>query len=173
MSAPKPSAMSGRSWAWWRALNARQQLAVVALGGVLAATLVLTQILEPLLESRSEARAQLAYHQATLEQLQRAKPQIERWQQQSGPAPAQSGQSLLSVADETARAAGLAGALSRIEPSAANAVNVWLDGARFDEVMDWLAGLSFEQAVEVERLSVNRSQQADRVDVRVSLTRGP
>ena len=162
-----------QSSTWWRSLNPRQKAAMGVLGGVLIATAVFTQVVEPLLEARAEANSQLAYHQATLNALNRAEPQIKRLQQQTSSSDVAINQSLLSLADETARAAGLAGALSRIEPSADNAVNVWLDGAQFDQVMGWLSALSVEQGVEVERLSVNRSQSASQVDVRVSLTRGP
>ena len=158
--------------AQWHALKPRQQMALGALAAVLAAVLIFTQLVEPLLEAKVEARAELAYHQTTLNQIERARPIIERLQARSEPSTIKTNQSLLSVTDETARAAGLAGALSRMEPNGERTVNVWLDGAEFEVVMDWLSDLSVTQGVEVERLSVNRSEQADRVDVRVSLMRG-
>lgn len=50
-----------------------------------------------------------------------------------------------------------------------NQVNVWLDGASFDQVMVWLSELSLEWGMRVDQLTVNQASDALTVDVRVNL----
>lgn len=156
--------------AFWQQLNRRQQQWLLVLGVVVVAALSYVLVWEPWVEAKQTHAEEVAYHQATLDWLNALAPTIEALQGQQSAWQLDDGQSLLSLTDQTARAAGLAGALSRIEPVNNDEVSVWLNGASFDEVMAWLSDLSIERGVHIDQLSVNRATDPSSVDVRLTLT---
>jgi len=158
---------------FWSQLPTRQQRLVFALLAVVLLTGGYVGLWEPWTEARETQRAQVAHHQATLDWLVQVAPMIEEKRAEQSAVGLTDDQSLLSLTDQSARAAGLAGALSRIEPVNAREVNVWLDGAGFDDVMGWLGRLSMEHGVRVDRLSVTRNQNAETIDARIALAVSP
>lgn len=155
--------------AWWHALPVRQQRLLVALAVVVIGSSFYVGLWEPLTEAREARRAEVAHHQTTLNLLEEARSDLQALLSQAARRAVDPDQSLLRLADESARAAGLAGALTRIEPVNENRINVWLDGARFDEVMSWLSSLSMSSGIQVEQMSATRQVDGSQVDVRVSL----
>jgi general secretion pathway protein M len=155
--------------AFWQGLEPSQQGWLTVLGGVILLTLAYVGIWEPLSLSRDAKRSEVAYHQATLDWFGQMEDDWLALQANKASSRLTANQSLLSVADQTARASGLAGSLTRIEPVNDNQVNVWLDGASFDQVMVWLSELSLEWGIRVDQLTVNQASDALTVDVRVNL----
>lgn len=156
--------------AWWQQLNQRQQRLVLFAAAILLGLLLYVQVWEPLDQARQAQREQIAHNQALLDWLVALSPVAEQMRQQGDGRRDLGGRSLLGLSDETARAARLAGALTRIEPAGQNQVRVWLDGAEFMATMNWLQQLSLEYPVEVSQLSVDRGQRAGQVNVRVTLS---
>lgn len=154
---------------WWVGLPSRQQTLLMALAVVVVGVLFFVGVWEPLKEALEARRAEVAYHQNTLNSLAEARSDIEALRDHQSRISIDPNQSLLRLADESARAAGLAGSLTRIEPVNENQVNVWLDGARFDEVMAWLSALSVSSGIQVQQMSATRQMDDSKVDVRVSL----
>ena len=156
---------------YWNNLNARQQRVLMMAGAVLAALLVYVWVWEPLIETRAAERERVAQQQALLDWLDAVSPMAEQLRRAGSDARAQSlgERSLLGLADETARAAGLAGALTRIEPAGERQVRVWLDGADFVATMGWLENLSRSQPIQVGQLQVDRARSRGQVNVRVTL----
>lgn len=155
--------------AWWTALPLRQQRLLMALVLVVVGVLFFVGIWEPLTQAREARRAEVVYHQQTLNALEAARSDIQALRDHQSRIAIDPNQSLLRLADESAREAGLAGALTRIEPASENQVNVWLEGARFDEVMAWLSALAVSSGIQVEQMSATRQMDGSEVDVRVSL----
>lgn len=156
--------------AWWRQLNQRQQRLVMIAAAILLVLLVYVQVWEPLAEARQAQREQVAHNQALLDWLSALTPVAEQMRAQGSARRDLGGRSLLGLSDETARAAGLAGALTRIEPAGQNQVRVWLDGAEFLATMNWLQQMSLDYPVEIVQLSVDRAQRTGQVNVRVTLS---
>ncbi len=155
--------------AWWTSLPMRQQRLVGVLLVVVVGALFYVGVWEPLSEAREARRLEVAHHQETLNLLQSAQSNIEVLRARQAQTSIDPDQSLLRLADESARAAGLAGFLTRIEPVSEDQVNVWLDGAGFEEVMTWLGELSISTGIQVEQMSATRQMDGSAVDVRVSL----
>lgn len=155
--------------AFWQQLDEAQQKWLMVLGVFVLLVVAYVGVWEPLSQSRDAKREEVAYHQATLNWLKEIEPNLRMLQAQRQSTGIDINQSLLSLTDQTARAAGLAGALSRIEPVNADQVNVWLDGAPFGVMMNWLSRLSVDSGVRVEELTVNRSGDQAQVDARVNL----
>lgn len=158
--------------AWWQQLEARQQRVILAAGVILLALLVYLQLFEPMAEARQAERERVAQQQALLGWLEAIEPTVDRVRTQQRPTAERDGRSLLGLTDQTARAAGLAGALTRIEPSGEQQVRVWLDGADFVATMSWLQDFSRDHAVEITQLSMDRAQRPGQVNVRLTLERG-
>jgi general secretion pathway protein M len=156
--------------AWWQQLDQRQQRLIIIAGLILLGLLLYVQVWEPLDQARQAQREQVAHNQALLGWLNALTPVAEQMRRQGSARRDLGGRSLLGLSDETARAAGLAGALTRIEPAGQNQVRVWLDGAEFLATMNWLQQLSLEYPVEVIQLNIDRGQGAGRVNVRVTLS---
>lgn len=153
----------------WQQLEPRQRRLIGLAGLVLAAALVFVWVWEPLAGAREAERERIAQQQALLNWLEAVAPMAEDLRDNSHSSRDLDGRSLLGLADETARAAGLAGAVARIEPTGDNEVRVWLEGADFVSVMGWLEAFSRSRPVQVSQLQVDRADGAGQVNVRVRL----
>lgn len=153
----------------WQQLDTRQRRLIGLAGLVLIVALVYVWIWEPLAEAREAERERIAQQQALLNWLGAVAPMAERLRENSRSSRDLGGRSLLGLADETARAAGLAGAVARIEPTGDDEVRVWLEGADFVSVMTWLEEFSRSRPVQVDQLQVDGSGDEGQVNVRVTL----
>lgn len=155
--------------AWWSGLAANERRIVLLGGGVLFVALLYAMVWLPLqkqhqqlTEELSEQRANLTWIQANAAEarsLQAARP---------GVRPV-SGQSLLGLVDQTARGNQLADAVKRIQPDGNNAVRVWLEGAAFDTLSQWLGQLEQRHGIRVESLNLERNEAPGRVTARLTL----
>jgi general secretion pathway protein M len=82
------------------------------------------------------------------------------------------GKSLLALADASARAAGLSGALKRVEPTGGNSVRVSFEIANFDVLVDWLSQLARDYGVRVSDFSTDKVEGLGLVNARVTLEEG-
>lgn len=155
----------------WRQLEARQRRLIVLASVVLLAALVYVWVWEPLAEARAVERERVAQQQALLDWFEAIAPVAERLRETARSVGEPQDRSLLGLADETARAAGLAGAMSRIEPVGDGRVRVWLEGADFVAVMGWLEDFSRSRPIEISQLQVDRTGGGGEVNVRVTLVR--
>ncbi|TVR96630.1 MAG: type II secretion system protein M [Wenzhouxiangellaceae bacterium] len=155
---------------WWQSLEARQRTILAGAGLIMLALALFLWVWEPLAESRQAERERIAQQQALLDWLTALTPVARELRLSQTRSSDLGGRSLLGLADQTARAAGLAGALSRIEPAGDGQVRVWLDGAEFVATMGWLQRLSVEYPIEVSQLAIDRGQRSGQVNVRVTLT---
>jgi general secretion pathway protein M len=155
---------------WWRGLQTRERRLIGLAGAIALVVLVWTLVWEPLIESRRAVAEQVATQRALLDWLDRMAPQIRQWRLDETPQRASDGRSTLSIIDQSARAAGLAGALRRIEPGAGDEIRVDFAGAAFPELMQWLEALVSEHPMAVVRFSADRTGPG-RVDSVVVLRR--
>lgn len=154
---------------WWQTLNLRQQRLIVAAALVLFGLVVYVWIWEPLIEARDAERVRVAEQQAMLNWLDALVPVAEQLRRATTRPESLADRSLLGLTDESVRAAGLAGALTRIEPTGDSEVRVWLDGADFVSTMGWLEQYSRNQPIRVRQLQIDRAQRPGEVNVRVTL----
>jgi len=155
--------------AFWEQLNLRQRALIVLAGLVLVAAALFVAVWEPLAESRVVERERVARQQALLDWLDAVAPVAAELRRRGDGGRDRGERSLLGLADETARAAGLAGALSRIEPAGDDRVRVWLEGAEFLATMRWLEELAIAYPVVVDQLDVDRGRSSGQVNARVTL----
>ena len=129
--------------AWWNRLQSRERRLVLLALAVVAGVLVYLLIWEPIAQQRAALRAEIAGQRALVDWLDRIEPEVARLRQagRSDTERDLGGRSALAVVDQSARQAGLAAALSRIEPGAGGEIRVQFQGAPFADLMGWLETL--------------------------------
>jgi len=78
------------------------------------------------------------------------------------------GRALMALVTRSASESGLS--LQRFEPSGENAIRVWLEGAPFTEVANWLERLNTSHGVQIDQASMDRQNDPGIVSVRLTLT---
>lgn len=152
---------------WWRNLAVRERTGLGAAAVVALAAVTWVWIFEPLAERLDSRRQQVAEQRALLDWLDAVEPLSREGASAAAPEPIEG--SLLAAVDRSARAAGLAGMLERIEPAGDDGVRVWLAAAEYRVVMAWLADFTRRRPLVVERLEAEPAGEGGRVDVRLVL----
>ncbi|MET0379155.1 MAG: type II secretion system protein M [Spongiibacteraceae bacterium] len=158
------SELAQRLWARYEVAAPREQLAVKILGGFFALLLIVILIVAPLHRYHSEARAEYRQQTETLAWMQANRSLVGTASaEQNRPA----GESLLSLANQGARAAGLS--FKRSEPAGERGLNVWLEKVSFNQVVAWLGQMERDYGVVASELSASRRDEPGLVDVRLTL----
>jgi len=151
-------------------LQPRERGLVLVAISVAGLAILWVGVWEPLREARDAAYRQLSEQRALLDWLDRVAPEVRRLREQSLPERISDGRSTLALIDQSARSAGLAGSMKRIEPLSEGEVRVTFEGAAFPDLMNWLSGLVSAQPFAVNRLDADRAE-VGRVDASVVLRR--
>lgn len=155
--------------AWWETLSLRER-GVVAGGALLTlALLVYVLFWEPFQTERHRLQRSVAELRADLAWMRQAAQEVRRLDgARAGVAdPAADGRSLLTLVDQTARAAGLGGALRRVAPQGVDQLSVQLDAVEFERLIAWLGELERDHFIAIVTLSVDRTSAAGRVNARL------
>jgi general secretion pathway protein M len=155
---------------WWAGLAERERRLLIAAAIVIGVFLWWLALLRPLGAARDELSARLPEVRAKAAASEAAIPQIRAGA--SAATQPRVGQSLLALADASARNAGLSGALDRVEPQGDAEVRVWLKDADFDALAAWAEQLSAE-GVSISEWSVDRALAPGVVNARLTLKDAP
>ena len=159
--------------AWWENLGARERGLIVV--GTVLVMMLLSYVLawEPLRNSDRRLRQNVAERRADLAWMRQAAEEIKRLGGAEAARPVADNRSLLTLVDQTARAAGLGAALKRVAPQGDDKLSAQLDGAEFDKLIPWLSALERDQAIAIISLNVDRTDAPALVNARVVLGRRP
>jgi len=147
-----------------RSLSARDRRTLL-IGGVIAGVLFIIAVLMPLDRSVSRLHARVSQKQADLVWMRSAAPEVAA----AGPVRSASGESLIVIVDQSAREAGLGGALAGSQPSGSGGLNVQLEKAPFDALIGWLARLSQQNGVQIESATIDTAGQPGTVNASLVL----
>jgi general secretion pathway protein M len=147
----------------WRQRTVRERRVLVAGAVVLVGILAWVGVWEPLQHERAALRQQVSDNAVALAWLRPAVAAHE-----AGGAPAGADASLLARVDVAARAHGVQGQLSSIEPQGTQSIRLQFADVPFDAFARWLEALAV-QGVAVHELSLQRSTGAGRVHARLEL----
>lgn len=157
---------------WWAARNAREKLILIVGGIFLLLFFYYSLIISPLQTSITQLQQRKANAQELAGWMLAVAPEVQRLRRSSGSSTAVNrGGSLLSVVDETSKAAGLGQSMTRMQPEGQTEVRAWLDAAPFNETLRWLRTLESSYGVRISELSFNRDNEAGRVKARITFKR--
>ena len=155
--------------AWLSRLEPRQRQIVIAGAVTLAGLLLWLLAIQPLFDRLAMLEQTVAAQKETLRWMQEAAIEIQQLRAQGNRTGDLGGRSLLSVVDQSARAAGLGQGIRRVEPDGESRVRVRMEGVAFDTLMRWLAELHRRYGVRVTSVSIDRESSPGRVNVRLTL----
>ena len=153
---------------WWQQLNSRERALLTGGTALLVVLLLYVLLWEPfrasgqrLRQAVAEQRAELAWMRQSVQELQQLGS--------NATTQASAGRSLLTVVDQTARAAGLGASLKRLVPQGDDQISVQLDAVAFNALLNWLLKLEREQRLTLINLNVDRTGSPGLVNVRIIL----
>lgn len=159
--------------AWWETLNTRER-GLVAGGTALTLVLLLYVLVwEPFQTSGRRLRQNVAERRADLAWMRQATQEIKRLNGAGIAQPTSDDRSLLTLVDQTARAAGLGTAMKRVAPQGDDKLSAQLDSVEFDKLIPWLRALEHDHRITIVSLSVDRTDTPGRVNARIVLGRRP
>lgn len=155
--------------AWWETLSARERLLVIGGLGLTLALLGYALVWEPFRTSHRQLQQRVAEQRADLIWMRQAAREVKRLSGNAGTSPTRDGRSLLTLVDQTARAAGLASALKRVAPQGEDKLSAQLDEVEFDKLIPWLGMLEHDHRIAIVNLSIDRANAIGLVNARVIL----
>ena len=157
---------------WWEGLSHRERL-LTAGGAVFTLVLLLYALAwQPFQASHRRLRQSVAEQRAELAAMRQMAAEIKRLGGSGVTTSAPvDGRSLLTLVDQTARAAGLGAALKRVAPQGENRLGVQFDAVEFDKLVPWLNQLERDYRIVIVNLSVDRAAPG-RVNARLTVEGG-
>lgn len=155
---------------FWNARAPRERLLLACGALVVVAVLIWAGLWLPLQEQEAALEARIDSQSRTLERLAEARTlrTSARQTQSTSPRRPLTGSSA-SRADRGLRLAGMAAAIRRIEPGSDGSVNISLERASFDDLVDWLARAPAEQGLVPQELDADATDTPGAVNVRLRL----
>ncbi|KPJ95106.1 MAG: hypothetical protein AMJ53_03505 [Gammaproteobacteria bacterium SG8_11] len=159
---------------WFESLEVRERRIVI--GGAATLLVVIVYFLgwEPFINRLHSLQESTQRKQLDLAWMKNASKEIQQLQvNQTAPARFASGQSLLGVIDRSAKAKKLGDAVKRVQPDGTSKARVWLESAKFDEVIGWLEELERRYGVGIETITFEKQAEEGLVDARISFIAEP
>jgi len=151
----------------WNGLQAGEQQ-VLLIGAIISGLLLIYLfIIDPVYSGRAEAEQRL---QATRQAFAVAQQQAADLKASSPGGGVTATGSLLTVVESSAQIEGLRGALKRLQPSGNDQIQVSLEGASYQQVMQWLSKLRPE-GIRAQRVDIQVDSQTDLLQVQLVLAR--
>jgi general secretion pathway protein M len=157
---------------WWESLSTRERILVAGGATLTLALLVYALAWQPFQASSRRLRQSVAEQRAELASMRQMAQEIKRLGGSGGTPPTVDGRSLLTLVDQTARAAGLGAALKRVTPQGENRLGAQLDAVEFDKLIPWLGALERDHRIAIVNLSVDRATATGLVNARVIVQGG-
>ena len=157
---------------WFDSLAPRERVMVSAAAIVAVLAVIYAGVWEPLNKGVARLSHQVEQQSQLVGWLQETEPKIRALRQATHrSAPAEANDALLTVIDKTSKAAGMGGMVKRIQPQGNDSVQVWIEGAPFNDMLDWLYRLQNRYGVEVQSVSMQPGDQGGQVHGQLRLSR--
>lgn len=155
----------------WADLADRERQMVLGGGVALVALVFVFQFWLPLEAGLQQGNIAAGERAAALKWMEESAREVVRLRAAGGGIPtASGGESLLSLADRTARSQGLGEALQRVEPEGPDRVRFQFEKASFEQVLNWLAALERRYGVQAQSVTIDKEVAPGMVRARLVLT---
>ena len=154
--------------AWWDGISNRER-ALIASGAALTLLLLFYfAVWEPFQAQSRRLRQNVAEQRADLAWVRQAAQEIKRLNANAAVQTADN-RSLLTLVDQTARAAGLGTAMKRVAPQGDDKLSAQLDAVEFDKLVPWIGVLERDYRVTLVSFSADRTETPGLVNARIVL----
>jgi general secretion pathway protein M len=155
---------------WWQKQSERDQR-VLAVGAALVALLLAWAFVwYPLARARAQLESRVEHERTDLAWMLQSGGELQELRAKGARGKVdRQGKSLFALADVTARGAGLATALKRVEPTGSRSVRASFEAADFDALIGWVDVLARDYAVQTTDFSADRVEAIGTVNARVVL----
>lgn len=155
---------------WFLALTQRERTMVQIAVSVILLFIIYMLIIEPISSRYELNKKNVATSMETIEWMHSAAQEVNqlRGGKLSVGRP-QGKQFVLSLIDRSARKAGLASVMKRVQPEGESGVRIWFENAAFDELLKWLATIESKQGLIVNEINIEQTESSGLVNVRVFL----
>lgn len=152
---------------WWQQLSTRDRN-ILIWGGLFSALLLLWALVwDPLQDSRVGLRQSISEQRSTRLWLEQVEQMLLRQPNQNRPNTRQNYEgSLLRLVDDTIRMQGMAAAIERMEPDSPGQVRLWLRGAEFDSLVQWMEQVSNTYGLVIAQAQITKDE-VGRVNTRL------
>ena len=138
---------------------------MVLFGGIAAVVLLVFGVVLPLDQKVSQAQKRIAQKTADLAWMRENGPELAA----AGPVHVATGESLLAIADRSARESNLGSSIAGSDPSGNGGLRMRLDKAPFDNLIAWLAQLSQHNGIRVESATIDSTGTPGTVNAAIVL----
>ena len=155
---------------WFLALTQRERTMVQVAASVILLFIIYFLVIEPISSRYNKNKKNVATSIETIEWMRSAAQEVNqlRGGKLSIERP-QGKQFVLSLIDQSARKAGLAAVMKRVQPEGESGVRIWFENAAFDELLKWLATVESKQGLIVNEINIEQTESSGLVNVRVFL----
>lgn len=155
---------------WFQGLTQRERVMVQVTAVVLVIFILYLVVIAPISNSYSRNKKNVESATETLAWMRSAATEVKSIQSSGGAVSGPQGkQFVLSTIDRSAKKAGLAAVMKRVQPEGESGVRVWFENAAFDELIKWLAMIETKHGLLVNEINVEQTESSGLVNVRVFL----
>jgi general secretion pathway protein M len=156
--------------AWWHQQSSQDRRVLGAGAVVIGLLLAWAFVWNPLARTRAQLETRVERERADLAWMRQASGELQALRAKGARGQVdRQGKSLFALADVTARGAGLATALKRVEPTGPKSVRASFESANFDALIAWADALTRDYGVQITDLSADRVEGLGLVNARVVL----
>ena len=152
----------------WDGLQAREQKILRYSAVILGLLLFYLLIIDPVYSGRDTAEQRLRSAQVAYSVAQRQAADLKA--AASNPGGTSASGSLVTQVESSAQQQGLRSALRRLQPSGDNQIQVSLEGASYDQLIQWLSTLH-QQGVRAQRVDLQLDRTTELLGVQLLLAR--
>ena len=154
---------------WHDSLAPRERNLVYVAAALVGIAVLYLGLALPLKHLHARQVARVEKKTADLAWMRQAAPRVAAIAARGGAA---GSESLVVLVDRTGRASGLAGAVREQSPNGTNGLRLRLEGAPFDLMIAWLAGLQQQYGVNVSDATMDGGSAPGLVNASITLTHG-
>lgn len=155
---------------WYLSLTQRERHLVQIATTVIVLFLIYLLVIEPISSNYSKNKNNVQTATETLEWMRNAATEVKQLRRGGVLSERPKGkQFVLSMIDNSARKAGLASVMKRVQPEGDTGVRVWFEAAAFDELVKWLAIIESKHGLLVNEINIEQTDFTGLVNARIFL----
>ena len=157
---------------WWLSRTSQDRMAILITASVLGLLLVYLLIWLPFNKQIITKRNLVESQRATLEWMKKSAAEVRSLRsRQTRNNTKVSNEALLTLVDRTAKQNQLNEYIQRLKPQDNDSVQLWLEKAPFDRLVQWLGLLVRQYDIELDAINIERDESSGLVDARLTLLR--